>query len=283
MRSAAEMVAAWMASVGVIPYMHHVMELLCVVAVGINAGVGAEGHFDAGGVGLAEVVALSLADAALLGQLLLGHADLGADLEDVVVVVDVHDEVGAVGLGEGDAFVVDERGVLDGVDAGLDGPLDGLGAVGVGGDLASGLVGGVGGDLEFFEGVLRGAGLIALGEDAAGGHDLDDVDAVFDLLADGLADLVGTVGDAEVAVSWEESDGGFGRVVVEVAVAAGDGEAGAGGDDARARDVAGVDVLAQVDRREGRRADVADGGEAGVEGQLGVDYAGDGLVVRAWW
>ena len=208
----------------------------------------------------------SLADAALLGQLLFGHADLGAFLEDVVVVIDVHDEVGAVGLGERDAFVVDQGGVLDGVDAGFDGPLDGLGAVGVGGDLASGLVGGVGGDLEFFEGVLGGAGLVAFGEDAAGGEDLDDVDAVFDLLADGLADLVGAVGDAEVAVFGEEGDGGFRGVVVEVAVAAGDGEAGAGGDDARAGNEAGVDVLAQVDGEEGERADVADGGEAGVEG-----------------
>ena len=168
--------------------------------------------------------------------------------------------------------------MFDGVDAGLDGPLDGLGPVGVGGDLAAGLVGGVGGDLELFEGVLGGAGLVALGEDAAGGHDLDDVDAIFDLLADGLANLVGAVGDSEVAVGGKEGDGGFGGVVVEVAVAAGDGEAGARGDDARAGDVAGVDVVAEVDGEEGDGADVADGGEAGFEGLAGVDYAGDGGV-----
>ena len=61
-------------------------------------------------------------------------------------------------------------------------------------------------------------------------------------------------------------------------MAARDGKAGAGGDDARARDVSGVDVLAQIDRRESWRADVADGGKAGIEGQFGVDYAGDGGV-----
>ena len=67
-------------------------------------------------------------------------------------------------------------------------------------------------------------------------------------------------------------------VVVEVAVAAGDGDARAGGDDARPGDEAGVDVVAQVDREEGRRAYVADGGEAGLERLLRVDDAGDGGV-----
>ena len=108
-----------------------------------------------------------------------------------------------MGLGQSDALVVDQRRVFDGVDAGLDGPLDGLGAVGVGGDLASGLVRSVGGNFEFFQRVLGRARLIALGENSSRGHDLDDIDAVLDLLADGLADLVGTVGDAEVAMLRE--------------------------------------------------------------------------------
>ena len=136
-----------------------------------------------------------MSDSALFDEVLLGHADFGPFLEDVVVVVDIHDEVGAVGFGHGDAFVVDQGGVFDGVDACLDGPFDGLGAVCVGGDFASGLVGSVGSHLEFFEGVLGRAGLVSLGEDAARGEDLDDVDTVFDLLADGPADLFGAVGD----------------------------------------------------------------------------------------
>ena len=57
---------------------------------------------------------------------------------------------------------------------------------------------------------------------------------------------------------------------------AGDGERRAGGDDARAGDEAFVDGVAEVDGHEGTGADVADGGETGVEGSLGVDDAGVG-------
>ena len=59
-------------------------------------------------------------------------------------------------------------------------------------------------------------------------------------------------------------------------MAAGDGEWWAGGDDARAGDEAFVDGVTEIDGHEGERADVADGGEAGVEGSLGVDDAGVG-------
>ena len=67
-------------------------------------------------------------------------------------------------FGEGDAFVVDQAGVLDGVDAGADGVLDGLRAVGVGGYFATELVGFFGDGLQLFEGELRRAGLVALAE-----------------------------------------------------------------------------------------------------------------------
>ena len=40
----------------------HVVELLGVVAVGVDSGVGAEGHFDSGLEGFAEVLALRFAD-----------------------------------------------------------------------------------------------------------------------------------------------------------------------------------------------------------------------------
>ncbi len=116
----------------------HVVELFGVVAVGIDAGVGAEGHFYSGLEGFAEVFALDFAYHTFLGEHLLLDAEVFGFAEDVVVVVDVHDEVGAVGFGEADAFVVNQGGVLDGVDAGVDGVLDGLGSVGVGGDLAAG-------------------------------------------------------------------------------------------------------------------------------------------------
>ena len=56
--------------------------------------------------------------------------------EDVVVVVDVHVEPGAVLDGELDGRVAGEAGMLDGVDAGEDRVADALVAMGVGGDLA---------------------------------------------------------------------------------------------------------------------------------------------------
>ncbi len=87
----------------------------------------------------------------------------------------------------------------------------------------------------------------------------------------------GAVGDGEVTLFGEHGDAGFGGVVVEVAVAAGDGEWWAGGDDARAGDEAFVDGVAEIDGHEGERAYVADAGEAGVEGSLGVDDAGVGV------
>jgi hypothetical protein len=123
-------------------------------------------------MGLAKVVPLGLSYSPLFDEELLGHADLGAFLEDVVVVVDIHDKVGAVGFGHSDAFVIDQGGVFDGINPCLDGPLDGLGAVGMGRNFAAGLVGGVGSRLELFEGVLGGAGLVSLREDAARSVDL---------------------------------------------------------------------------------------------------------------
>ncbi len=74
--------------------------------------------------------------------------------------------------------------------------------------------------------------------------------------------------------SGEHGDAGFRGVVVEVAVTSGNGEWRAGGDDARTRDEAFVDGVAEIDRHERPGAYVADGGEACIEGSLGVDDAG---------
>ena len=133
-----------------------------------------------------------------------------------------------------DALVVDEAAVLDGVDAGARAFLMPCGAVGVGGDRAAQPVRLLDGDLQLLEGELGRAGRVAAREDAAAGGELDHVDAVLDLGADDVADLVGAVGDPEVALGGNRLDVHVGRVVVQVAVAAGDADAGAGGDDARA-------------------------------------------------
>src|SRR5579864_6358023 len=140
----------------------------------------------------------------------------------VIDVVDVHDEVCAALFGEAASFVVDEAGVLDGIDTGEDCVLDAFSAVCVGGDFASGHVGGFGGDFEFFERVLRRAGAIAFGKHSAGSENLDDVDAVFYLRANDVAQLVVPVGNLEVTLFGKHGDAGLRRKAVQVAVASGD-------------------------------------------------------------
>ncbi len=63
-------------------------------------------------------------------------------------------------LGQRDAFIVDQAAVLDGIDAGANGVLDRLRAVGVRGDFAPKLVRLLGDGLQFLEGVLRCAWLV---------------------------------------------------------------------------------------------------------------------------
>ena len=76
-------------------------------------------------------------------------------------------------LHHGDAFVVDVAAVVDGIHACLACPQDGLSAVGVCGDFAAETVS-IGDDsLHLFTGVLGGLRIVALGEDAAGGTDLN--------------------------------------------------------------------------------------------------------------
>ena len=81
-----------------------------------------------------EGLALLEADHLLLVEALLLGAVRGAGREDVVVVVDIHVEPGAVLLGELDRRVAGEAGMLDRVDAGEDRVVDALVAMGVGGD-----------------------------------------------------------------------------------------------------------------------------------------------------
>ena len=222
------------------------MELLGVVAVRVDAGIGSERHLHAGLEGFPEVLALGTSDAALFFYELFGDAEVFRFSEDVVVVVDVHNKVGAVLFGEANPFVVHQRGVLDGVDAGADRIPDALGTMGMGGDLTSRGVRCFGSHLQFFVCVLRSARLIAFGEHSPRGEDFDDINSVFRSSTDDVLNLVGAVGDLEVTLRGEHGDAGLRGVVVQVAVSAGDGDAGAGGDDARSGDELLVDAVAQI-------------------------------------
>jgi len=172
-------------------------------------------------------------------------------------------------LGEGDAFVIDQAGMLDGIDASPDGVFDGLRAVSVSGDFAAKLVGFFGNGLHLFESELGSPGLIAFAENAAGSTDFDDVSTVLHHFANFSAGSPGTVGDT------------FGFVVklggqkIVVAVAAGDAKRRAGDAHARTLDVASVNTIAESDIGVAARADVADGGKAGAKGEASVLHACD--------
>ena len=158
-----------------------------------------------------KVSRCSLADHLLLVDVLLRQAELDGFAEQVVVVVDVHVEVGAVLLGQlmssSSARLACSMESMPGENR----VLDALGSVRVRGDLASRLVRFVGGDLQLFERELRRAGTVALRQHAAGGENLDHVHAVLHLRANDVAHLVGPVGNLKVALRREKRDAGLGR------------------------------------------------------------------------
>ena len=73
----------------------------------VDSCVSAERHASAAQQCAPEVLALQLAQVALLLDGLGKHAGLGALLQDEIVVVDVEDQKCAVLFRERDAFVVD--------------------------------------------------------------------------------------------------------------------------------------------------------------------------------
>src|SRR5213080_2696840 len=92
---------------------HHVRELFRVPAVRVDAGIGAVGDLHARLHRLLEVLTLLAAHEPFFVDDLLGEAEARVLGDDVIVVVDVGDEVGAMLLHETDAFVVDQTAMLD--------------------------------------------------------------------------------------------------------------------------------------------------------------------------
>ena len=159
------------------------------------------------------------------------------------------------------AFVVHEGAVLDAVDAAAHRALDAFGTMSVRGHLEAIVPRrrDHGADLLF--GHLRIGAVLGDRQHAAGGGDLDGVGAVLVTLAHRLARVLDAVDDAFFGTR-------IGRKLARPAVggirmAAGAGDGLAGGDDARARHLAGIDGVAQRDRRAELVAEVAHRGEAG--------------------
>ena len=98
----------------------------------------------------------------------------------------------AISFGDG---VVDQIAVLDGAHAEPRGAGDRLGRIGVGADVAAEGGGLLHRGADFAIGELQAVERIVGRGDAAGHHDLHMVGALAHLLARGLADFVGAVGD----------------------------------------------------------------------------------------
>ena len=139
-----------------------------------------------------------------------------------------------------------QRAVLDAVDPGPDAGADAGVAVGVRRHAQAVAVGLVDDGVQLLVGVLLAPGGGAERHDAARRRDLDQLGAVLDLVAHGLAHLGHAVGDALLDALGHDP----GRQPLEhgrIEVAAGRGDGVAGREDARAREPAVVDRLHEVD------------------------------------
>ena len=118
-------------------------------------------------------------------------------------------------------------------------------------------------------GVLLHAGRVSQRQHAAGRADLDDIGAVFDHVANRIADFVDSIGDARFDPAFVLEDLGL-EAIGLVAVPAANAERDAGGDDPWSGNPAGVDGVAQRDVAEMRSAHDAYGRESGLERLLRV-------------
>ena len=175
-----------------------------------------------------------------------------------------------------DALVVEQRSVLDRPDAGPDGLLDALGAVGVGGHEGTAL--GRLLDRDADEGLrhLDVVDVRAAGQDRAGDDDLDEVGAAVEDASHGGPNLGLVAHDPDARVGRPR---GAHRQAGQLAAAFRCRDVGAGALHARTGHPAGVDGVAQGAVEEGPEgAHVADRREAGLEGGRGVPDADEHLL-----
>ncbi|SLM43389.1 hypothetical protein NSND_60822 [Nitrospira sp. ND1] len=159
--------------------------------------------------------------------------------------------------------VVHEGGMFDGVDARAEGVLHPGCAVGMGGHMSPVGDGHFDGSGQFCHGHLRVVRRGAGGEHAAGGNDFDDFGAGIELIQDGCADGLDSVGFA----------------ADEARMSAGHADRETGGKNTWPRRQSGLDGLFQGEHRMVPESHIPDSGEPGVESaarQLGGFEQGDG-------
>src|SRR4029077_7210719 len=115
---------------------------------------------------------------------------------------------------------------------------------------------------------------IALGEHSTSGQNLDYVHAVFHLRAHYVADLVDAVGDLKVAFLGKHAHTRLRRIIVQVAMTAGDRNARSTGYSAGSRNQAFVDQIPEIDGEKRRRANITHAGKTGFQRLARVDHRG---------
>ena len=176
-------------------------------------------------------------------------------------------QIGPVRLVELVALGVGIGAVFDGIDAELDGVIDRLISVGVGGDLHAQGMGCVDHGLDLVIGHELQLRVIADRHDAARRHDLDQVGALATQATDRAARRLRAVDQ----IVGPAGVGKFGIQAVQgVAVAAGRAERRARHPHARSGRQACVDGVLECDDNAGRAADIANRGEARQQGRAGV-------------
>ena len=237
----------------------HFGELPGVVAVGIDPGIGAEQQRYACGMRGAECFALFAADHAFLVETFGKHAVAGAFGQDIVVVVDIHVERGALFARQAKAGVVGQACVFDRVDTGAQRAVDAFGAVRMRRNAQPQHMRLVRHRLHFIERHLLRADGIALGQDAAGGADLDHLRAVLVHLAHQRAEFLGRIGNVgPLPVERRRQFGG-------VAMPPGGAQRIGRGHNTRAGDFTLFDGLTQRDIGKSVGPDIAHRGEPRVE------------------
>ena len=154
---------------------HHVWELLGIIAMRIHAGIGAIGDIDPDRNGFAKTIALHLRSVQIFLQRFRAPTLLAADGIDVIPVVDVHHQPGAVLFGQSNTFVINQRSMFDRTCPAPDGVLNALGTVRMAGHVVAA------GESGFHRGAHFGFtvfGLIdvgTVGEYRAGDNHLDPI------------------------------------------------------------------------------------------------------------
>lgn len=175
-----------------------------------------------------------------------------------------------------DRVVVDEESVLDAVDTRCNCVAHRLGAVRVRRDLQAAPVCLVDYRAQLLIGIVLGACRSGHRHHAAGDTHLDELGAVLDLVSDGLANLVDTVGDAFFDGQIENT-GCEGREHRRIQVTAGRGDRVTGRNDARSVHPSGVDRLTECDVEEitaglHEQSQISDGREAGTQRAAGIAH-----------